>query len=97
MRRSRNRRRVVQKLGLFFFRIVFLLGFGIVAPGVGLRAWHNPGNIGVFAGITLSTDAAAGAGFSSSRRFFLLLFCASTLALALAPGQWIPCSHLALL
>jgi hypothetical protein len=81
-----------------FFGFVFLgVVGGLVAPGVGLRSRHNPGNIGVVCLVTLPTRASARARFGSPRGLFLLLFGTSPLSLALAPRQWIPCSHLAIL
>lgn len=81
-----------------FFGFVFLGFVGrFVAPRVGLGSWNNPCDIRVFAGVTFTTTATTLAGFSSPRRFFLLLFRASPLSLALAPRQWIPCSHLPIL
>jgi hypothetical protein len=80
------------------FGFVFCGSFGaLVAPRIRLWAGHDAGNVGIFAFSTISTSPASGARFRSPRRLFFLLFCASPLSLALAPRQWIPSSHLALL
>jgi hypothetical protein len=86
-------------LALLFFvlRAVRFVWAGLVTPRIGLRTRDDTGDIGVFAAIAVATSATTLAGLSSPRRFFFLLSGARAPPLPLAPRQWIPCSHLALL
>ena len=89
--------RVGDYLVLFFRIFRLVITARLVAPRVGLRTRHDAGNIRIFAVVSISARATALARLGTPRCLFLLLFCTSALALALASRQRIPSSHLPLL
>jgi hypothetical protein len=84
-----------RELRFLVVRFVRLGRSGGVAPGIGLRAGHDARDVRVFITGAVVPTAATSARFGAPNGLFLLFFCPRALTLALAPRQWIPCSHLA--
>jgi hypothetical protein len=69
----------------------------LIAPWIGLRSWHDPGDVRVGVRASRATLAAPRTSLRPLCRLFLLLFRACSLALALSTCQRIPSSHLPVL